>query len=157
MGRLVGIWPQGASATVSVGTVRDGSSIAYVGGPGDTMDRPEGWRVDWTPSIGEDNEEPVRHLPFQRGDCNDDGRINITDGINLLGVLFLGNRVPLCDDACDANDSNTLDISDPIYMLNYLFQGGTPIAPPRIEDGCGPDTPNGSTLMSCSAYTACGF
>jgi hypothetical protein len=97
----------------------------------------------------------VRHLSFQRGDCNDDGQVNITDGINLLGLLFLGSRAPLCEDACDANDSDALDISDPIFILNYLFQGGAPLPPPRIEDGCGPDNPQGATKLSCSAYTSC--
>jgi hypothetical protein len=154
---LVGIWPSPVNATIGIDTVRDNSSFAYVGGPGDTIDRPEGWRVDWTPSLGDGNGEPVRFLPFQRGDCNDDGQVNITDGINLLGVLFLGSRHPLCDDACDANDSNELDISDPIFVLNYLFQGGIPLPPPRVEDGCGADSATGANLLSCSAYTACGF
>ncbi len=31
---------------------------------------------------------------FRRGDCNDDGAVNITDGVCILNWLFLGEATP---------------------------------------------------------------
>ena len=59
---------------------------------------------------------------FLRGDVNNDGTLNITDPINILGFLFLGNPTDLqCEDAADANDSGNINITDSIHLLNYLF------------------------------------
>jgi YD repeat-containing protein len=85
---------------------------------------------------------------FLRGDSNGDGALDIADGINVLGYLFLGASTPPCLEAADANDDGTLDIADGVFVLNYLFTGGQePPAPgPRVPGldptpdglGCGP-------------------
>jgi subtilisin family serine protease len=71
---------------------------------------------------------------FNRGDVNDDGVIDISDPVRILGTLFPappgGAGEPpiddsfLCQDAGDVNDDGIFDIADAIYMLTYIFQQG---------------------------------
>ena len=70
---------------------------------------------------------------FLRGDANDDGKVDISDPIYLLGYLFQGGAEPPCDDAADANDDGGRDISDAVSVLNHLFLGGT--IPPPLPGG----------------------
>ena len=64
---------------------------------------------------------------FQRGDCNSDNRVNISDPINVLMATILAEEfdfVPSCEDACDGNDDGVLDIGDAVYLLLWMFRGG---------------------------------
>jgi len=74
---------------------------------------------------------------FLRGDANLDGELDLSDGIGLLGHLFLGEAPPPCRDAADGNDDGNLDISDPLAILGFLFTGGA--APPRPYPWSGAD------------------
>jgi hypothetical protein len=67
---------------------------------------------------------------FRRGDCNDDGTVDLTDAVTTLSLLFLGNADPPCDDACDSNDDGALDISDAVTTVGALFLGNGAIAIP---------------------------
>lgn len=70
-------------------------------------------------------------------DCNQDGTLDISDAICLLGHLFLGTpaRVP-CDGGTiqdagnisllDSNGGGAVDLSDAVYLLGYLFGGSSP-------------------------------
>ena len=90
--------------------------------------------------------------PFQRGDTNDDGAVNIADPISTLSFLFPGGTPgtpPTCNDAMDANDDGALNIADAIYALQFLFQGGPAIPPPT----CGGDPTHDS--LACESYTSC--
>ena len=82
--------------------------------------------------------EDVLAAGFRRGDTNQDGAVNITDGIAALNMLFLGAPLSPCPDALDADDSRAFNITDPIYILNHLFLGGPALPSPGI-DSCGPD------------------
>ena len=74
------------------------------------------------------------------GDLNQDGGMDISDSIALLGHLFLGSpaRLP-CQDGgigdpanltlLDVNGDNELNLTDAIHSLAYLFMGGAPPAP----------------------------
>jgi hypothetical protein len=73
--------------------------------------------------------------PFQRGDCNNDRKFDITDAVTQLAVLFLGIPDPSCPAACDANGDDQNDISDPVAVLNRLFLGGPPLPAPFPECG----------------------
>jgi len=79
-----------------------------------------------------------------RGDCNQDGSVDISDAVTALGHLFLGGAAD-CRDACDADDTGVLDISDGIYQLNHLFLGGPALRPPF--PACGPDPTE--DLLTC--------
>jgi hypothetical protein len=145
---------------VSVAFVRDSSSLSYVGAEVNTTPRniegPEGYRVDETPSLGEDNDEPPRNLPFRRGDCNENPGVDLADAIRMLEILFTGSgKRTLCPDACDSNDDGGIDISDPVSLLNYLFQGGRPPPAPGTQQ-CGLDpTPEPLRPLTCSSHLSC--
>lgn len=77
-----------------------------------------------------------RQLP---GDCNQDGRFDISDPVCVLGALFLGEPElfpcgsGISDDPANlfllsANGDAALDVSDAVYLLERLFVGGPPHA-----------------------------
>ena len=63
---------------------------------------------------------------FLRGDCNDDGVIDIADVVYLINYLFIDGPAP--DPLCvgDVNCDGKVDIADVVYLVNYLFIGGPP-------------------------------
>jgi hypothetical protein len=71
--------------------------------------------------------------PFVRGNANDDGTVNISDVMFILGYLFEASTVPVCLDAADANDDGKIDVSDPVFLLFFLFGSGP--APPAPYPG----------------------
>jgi hypothetical protein len=81
---------------------------------------------------------------FRRGDHDGSGEVDITDPLNLLGFLFIGNNPPICHDASDGDNSGDIDISDPLNLLTFLFLGTVAIPTPGSSE-CGPD-PTGAIL-----------
>lgn len=78
------------------------------------------------------------------GDCNQDGGIDISDAVCLLGNLFLGapTRLPCGDGApvdhqnitlLDSNGDFAIDLSDAVSVLQFLFSGGKP---PALGTAC---------------------
>ena len=76
-------------------------------------------------------------VAFLRGDADGNGRVNLTDGIQILRYLYQAGSMS-CLDAADANDSGTVEIADTIYLLNYIFQSGAAIPPPHPAAGTDP-------------------
>ena len=76
--------------------------------------------------------------PFRRGDVNDDGSVDISDPIVILGYLFSGASIPTCMDASDSNDDAQVNVGDAIHLLGYIFNNGTPPPAPGPLT-CGPD------------------
>ncbi len=114
------------------------------------------WRASALPggSPGWDETDPPVGGFRLPGDANRDQRLDLTDAIALLRILFLGETdPPPCDGPADAggnflllnsNADAALNISDAIYVLNHLFrQGPAPVLGQkctRIEgcaDACG--------------------
>jgi outer membrane protein assembly factor BamB len=73
------------------------------------------------------------------GDCNQDGKLDISDVVCLLAHLFGGVPRPLpCEGASiveggnavllNLNGSALVDIADAVYFLSYLFASGPPPA-----------------------------
>jgi hypothetical protein len=88
---------------------------------------------------------------FRRGDCNDDGRTDISDAICMLCFFLSFSCGFPCLEALDANDDADRDISDPIFLLSSLFLGGRD--PPPPFPGCGTDpTPD---FLGCIEFTSC--
>ena len=95
----------------------------------------------------------LRFVPYGptdlvRGDCEQNGVIDIGDAIEILDVLFRGEPNP-CLDTCDASGDGALDLGDAIYLLFYLFLGGAP--PPAPFPDCGEALPG----VGCDAYDFC--
>jgi hypothetical protein len=88
---------------------------------------------------------------FRRGDATADGALDISDGVRILGAIFLGEPFPGCSDALDANDDGRADITDAIFLFEHLFLGGRP--PPPPYPGCGAD-PTADDL-DCRTYPPC--
>ena len=69
------------------------------------------------------------------GNCNQDGRVDLSDGICLLGHLFQGNppalpcgggtvRDPGNIALVDVNGDGNVDLSDGVHIFAFLFVGG---------------------------------
>ena len=87
---------------------------------------------------------------FRRGDCNDDGSVDISDPINTLEMLFLGTFEITCYDACDSNDDGVLNMADSVFLLNWLFKfGEIPPLPGPYDDG--PDPTDDDMLPVCDS------
>ncbi len=91
------------------------------------------------PDFGPDPDGPV----FLRGDCNGDGRVDISDVICVVTVLFPGFNLldrsspasPCSTDAgnvavLDASGNETLDVADIVGLASFLFGNGPPPGPP---------------------------
>ena len=87
---------------------------------------------------------------FIRGDANDDGGVDLADGIQILSFLFAGDSV-VCPDAADTTDDGQIDISDAVALFSYQFSGGAP--PTAPFPGCGTDDSSDS-LGDCNG-TSC--
>jgi hypothetical protein len=92
----------------------------------------------WSEMASEDYEIDGDFVGLQRpGDSNQDGRLNLSDALDLVRRLFLGSNDPFpCGDGLadtsgnllllDANGDTSLDASDVIHQLFYLFADGAP-------------------------------
>ncbi|HVR74999.1 MAG TPA: hypothetical protein VMT52_11730 [Planctomycetota bacterium] len=92
---------------------------------------------------------------FHRGDADDNGALQLTDALRVLGFLFLGLPAPTCLDSGDADDNGALQLTDALQILGFLFLGGPPPAPPGPPgDACGID-PTMEDELDCVSYTSC--
>lgn len=98
---------------------------------------------------------PERTFPeFVRGDCNDDGFIDISDPLFNLTYQFTGSIIPSCLAALDTNADTNIDLSDPIYNLKHQFSGTE--APPSPYPFCGIDSlPQGEAMPCEKTSTVC--
>jgi hypothetical protein len=97
----------------------------------------------------------VQEARFHRGDSDNNGQLQLTDAVRILGYLFLGQTAPTCFDAADADGNNQLQLTDAVRILGYLFLGQTaPVSPGPPPAACGPD--NDATHLGCATYTQCG-
>jgi hypothetical protein len=90
--------------------------------------------------------------PFRRGDANQDGNFDISDGIVVLGCLFLNEGCRACSDASDANDDGQVDITDAVYLFSWRFLDGPEPLPPF--PACGQD-PSLDRLDPCDKFQSC--
>ena len=90
-------------------------------------------------------------MVFQRGNSDNQGAVDLTDGVFILNFLFLGGQEPVCFDAADVDDSRVVDISDGVAIFNFLFLGGPRPAPP-FED-CGDDPTEDE--LGCASFESC--
>ena len=112
---------------------------------------------EWTPAGTTDGALVTRGaVHYRRGDCNDDGVVDMSDAIRDFWWLFmcLGCFEIVCMDACDTNADGEVNITDPIFTLNWLFLGGTePPSPGPFT--CGEAGVNIYQEIGCTRYTGC--
>ena len=87
---------------------------------------------------------------FIRGDCNNDGIVDLADPIYNLSYQFLIG-LSVCLDAHDTNDDGGVDVGDPIYNLNYQFLDGPPPPGPFLDCDLDPT----EDLLGCGSYKGC--
>ncbi len=90
---------------------------------------------------------------FLRGDCNDDGAVDISDATCVLNWLFAGGETPRCVAATNTNGDDAANISDATYLLNFLFGGGDGLAAPSPD--CGPGMLQSDPVLGCANPPNC--
>ena len=70
-----------------------------------------------------------------RGDANDDGVVDVADGVFLMNELFLDGPEGTCFAAKDVNSDEILDLSDAVDLFSVLFLSAPPPASPWPECG----------------------
>ena len=101
-----------------------------------------------------ETEPPPPLRPFRRGDCNNDGAVDIADASCILNWLFIGGATPQCLAATNTNgDAEETNIADATYLLNHLFLGGPPL--PAPYPACGSSELPADIALGCAEYTAC--
>ena len=156
--RGAGLWVSDGTAegTRSFTVVYPAFSSAFLGGwtpVGDLVffgseDFTHGWELWALPLV-----KPA--VLFRRGDCNDDGKVNISDAVWILNWLFRGGAEPGCAAAANANGDGEVSLSDPVALLSYLFLAGPEIPAPFPE--CGPGTLAADDKLGCATPLAsCG-
>jgi hypothetical protein len=92
---------------------------------------------------------------FHRGDTDNNGQLQLTDAVRVLGFLFLGQAAPTCMEAADTDNNGQLQLTDAVRILGFLFLGQAAPAPPGPPPApCGLD-PAGSGDLGCETYTRC--
>ena len=87
-------------------------------------------------------------VDFVRGDCNQDGAVQIADAISLLGGLFGGVPLGDCLAACEMHDDDASpDIADAVFLLQHLFTAGPPPAEPYPDCGVGASPTPGECVL----------
>jgi hypothetical protein len=76
-------------------------------------------------------------VAFGRGDCNDDGGVDLSDAVCILNWLFLDGLARGCIAVMNTNGATGVDISDATYLLNHLFLEGPAPAAPYPDCGFG--------------------
>ncbi len=132
------------------GNFLEGALARFTLPDGSTILRTVG-KDDVTP--GKPNSTPLEPgQRFLRGDVTDDGKLDITDPIQLLTLQFLGDVEVLCMDAGDFDDNGKIEITDPIASLSHQFLGTAGPPAPGGED-CGEDpTPDD---LDCLFFAQC--
>ncbi len=92
-------------------------------------------------------------MKFKRGDCNDDGNVNLADAVCILNWLFSGGDAPGCVAATNTNSDDVANISDATSLLNFLFSGGP--APAQPYPDCGPSALPADKALSCENPRDC--
>ncbi len=78
----------------------------------------------------------VRFAPaFLRGDPNGDAKVDLSDAVSILLMLFGGRPLPPCEDRLDANDDGELSIADAVRVLSFLFAHGAALPAPFPAGG----------------------
>ena len=91
---------------------------------------------------------------FVRGDCDGDGNAcsGVSDALNLLSWLFLGNAKPPCLASCDTNGNGEADLTDAVFGLDFCFKGTAPPVAPF--PACGAGTLPEDDVLGCEAPPA---
>jgi len=112
------------------------------------LQRPLASRV---PDLDGDAVPDVCGRAFRRCDANQDGRVDIADGIRTLSWLFLGDAPLPCESAADCNGDGRVELSDALANFAFQLLGGNPPPAPFPDCGLGP----AGSPLACAPVQAC--
>ena len=116
----------------------------YSGATGDIV-------LNW--QVLEPSEPVVGPVWFMRSDANQDGLSDMSDAVEILAELFLGEGSGRgCPQSLDVDDNGAIELTDSVYLLTFLFNGGD--SPPAPFGSCGADLSAGG--LTCEIYAPCG-
>jgi hypothetical protein len=68
-------------------------------------------------------------VEYRWGDADNSGRINLTDAVYIMRIVFNGGPMPPIANAGDCNGDGLINISDAVWLINYIFVSGpAPVA-----------------------------
>ncbi len=111
----------------------DGSALGRDQSMGRSPDGADQVSVLSAPTPGAANAGPLDDRQGVRGDVDRNGRLEITDAIDIIGFLYLGTFTPYCMTVADSNADRVVDVSDLVAILSFLFYGGPPL--PDLTEG----------------------
>jgi len=109
----------------------------------------------WSESLLLGGSPGVIHRPgqeppsFSRGNCNGDGRVDISDAIAIVGYLFAGAITPPCLAGCDIDADGDVIVTDAIALLNSLFDPVGFAIPSPTPQECRPSAPGTCSRSNC--------
>ena len=72
---------------------------------------------------------PLGAIDSHRGDVNSDGRLDLSDVVQMFRVLAQNEDPTFCPDLGDVNSDGQFDYSDAVTLSRYLFSQNVAIAP----------------------------
>ena len=63
-------------------------------------------------------------VEYRWGDADNSGRINITDAVYIIRIVFDAGPWPQMANAGDPNADGSINISDAVWLINYIFNSG---------------------------------
>lgn len=64
-------------------------------------------------------------IEYRWGDVDNSGRINITDAVYIIRIVFNAGPWPPVLNAGDPNADGSINISDAVWLINYIFNSGS--------------------------------
>jgi len=113
----------------------------------------DGQDVEFTTVNGDDPillEGTITMRRFVRGECNNDGQVNLADALCSLNWLFFGGRTT-CVAALNSNGDTRVNIADPVSLLSYLFSGGD--APGAPFPACAASSLSADQGFGCVSFS----
>lgn len=85
------------------------------------------WQIVAKDNSGDSTVSPLwTFTTIARGDCNADGRRNVSDVLYLVNYLFKFGDQPNPMEIGDVDCDTMVNVNDIIYLINYFFKGGPP-------------------------------
>lgn len=91
------------------------------------------WRVTAQDAVGNVGapSAPHRYAVYMVGDMNFDCVLNVVDVVQMVGVAFRGEAMPVPPGRAELLCNPPTDITDVVRMIEIVFRGGTPPCGPQ--------------------------
>ena len=121
---VYGVLVDGSNLEIGTGIVSDTSNAIYITGYTYSENYPTWNALYETFQGGSIDAFITKLLPYNPGDLNLDGKINVSDAVVIINYVFFGQEIPALLEAGDVNGDCLVNISDAVYLINYVFSGG---------------------------------